>query len=163
MVIRDDEQTVSYDYATHVCNQFAQLGARGVSVMFATGDVGVGAEGDCFTNDGRNASAFLPQFPPSCPYVTAVGATQGLNPEVAAYDGRYEFTSGGGFSNYFPRPAYQARVVGNYLSQYIGNEYAGLYNVSGRGYPDIAAQGANFPPLFFPRWPHVDMTENPQG
>lgn len=151
IVTRDDEQTVSYNYATHVCNQFAQLGARGVSVMFASGDEGVGADGCCFTNDGRNASTFLPAFPGSCPYVTTVGATQGLNPEVAAYDGRFRipFTSGGGFSNYFPRPAYQARVVSDYLSQHIGNEFAGLYNVSGRGYPDIAAQGVQLLPLRF--------------
>ena len=26
------------EYATHVCNLFAQLGARGVSVLFASGD-----------------------------------------------------------------------------------------------------------------------------
>lgn len=27
---------------------------------------------------------------------------------------------------------------------YIGGDYAGLYNASGRGIPDIAAQGQNF-------------------
>lgn len=62
----DDEQTVPYAYATSVCNGFAQLGARGVSVLFATGDHGVGPDGDCFTNDGKNTSTFLPVFPASC-------------------------------------------------------------------------------------------------
>jgi len=41
----DDEQTVPLSYATSVCNGFAQLGARGVSVLFASGDGGVGDEG----------------------------------------------------------------------------------------------------------------------
>jgi tripeptidyl-peptidase-1 len=64
---------------------------------------------------------------------------------VAAYDPRFKvpFTSGGGFSNYFPRPAYQTAAVTKYLT-YLGEDYAGLYNVSGRGIPDIAAQSQNF-------------------
>jgi tripeptidyl-peptidase I len=40
-----DEQTVPLSYATSVCNGFAQLGARGISVLFASGDGGVGDEG----------------------------------------------------------------------------------------------------------------------
>lgn len=41
----DDEQTVPYSYAVAVCNGFAQLGARGISILFAAGDGGVGSEG----------------------------------------------------------------------------------------------------------------------
>ena len=51
--------------------------------------------------------------------------------------------SGGGFSNYFATPDYQADVVGTYVDS-LGSEYAGLYNKTGRGYPDVAAQGVNF-------------------
>ena len=51
--------------------------------------------------------------------------------------------SGGGFSNYFATPDYQADVVGAYVDG-LGSEYAGLYNKTGRGYPDVAAQGVNF-------------------
>jgi hypothetical protein len=95
-------------------------GSRGVSIIFSSGDAGVG-DGDsdpatqqCFSNDGKNNTIFLPQFPASCPLcvmsttvspdisshrsccmgsVTTVGGTQGI-PEVAAP------FSGGGFSNY---------------------------------------------------------------
>ena len=41
--------------------------------MFSSGDGGVGdgdpdpATQECFTNDGRNATRFVPLFPPSCP------------------------------------------------------------------------------------------------
>ena len=37
----DDEQTVPYAYASQACNMFAQLGARGVSLFFGSGDQGV--------------------------------------------------------------------------------------------------------------------------
>jgi tripeptidyl-peptidase-1 len=62
----DDEQTVPYSYANSVCNGFAQLGARGISVLLAAGDNGVGPTADCFTNDGTNKPTFLPVFPASC-------------------------------------------------------------------------------------------------
>jgi tripeptidyl-peptidase-1 len=62
----DDEQTVPYSFAISVCNGFAQLGARGISVIFASGDNGVGPGKDCFTNDGKNTTTFLPSFPASC-------------------------------------------------------------------------------------------------
>ncbi|KAL8778677.1 MAG: hypothetical protein Q9203_001869 [Teloschistes exilis] len=136
----DDEQTIPLSYARTVCNQFAQLGARGVSLLFASGDDGVGANGTCFANDGKNTSTFLPSFPDGCPYVTSVGATKNFNPEVAAFDPRNGFFSGGGFSNYFQRPSYQNAAVTPYVAS-LGNKYAGLYNKNGRGYPDIAAQG----------------------
>ncbi|KAJ7663816.1 peptidase S8/S53 domain-containing protein [Mycena polygramma] len=59
-----DEQTVPQDYATSVCNLFAQLGARGSSIMFSSGDGGVGA-GDCRANDDTNRTIFQPAFPAS--------------------------------------------------------------------------------------------------
>lgn len=49
------------------------IGARGVTLTFSSGDGGVGdgdpdpATQECFTNDGRNKTEFLPAFPPSCP------------------------------------------------------------------------------------------------
>lgn len=38
--------------AVTVCNGLAQLGARGITLLFSSGDTGVGANGTCFTNDG---------------------------------------------------------------------------------------------------------------
>ena len=92
------------------------------------------------TNDGKNTSTFLPSFPDTCPYVTSVGATKGFNPEVAASNPSSGFASGGGFSNYFPRPDYQSGAVPAYISG-LQPEYSSLYNPKGRAYPDIAAQG----------------------
>jgi tripeptidyl-peptidase-1 len=139
----DDEQTVSPSYASAVCNAFAQLGAKGVTLLFSSGDSGVGSSGDCVSNTGSNAATFLPAFPAGCPYVTTVGGTYKTNPEVAALDG--SFTSGGGFSNYFPRPSYQDSQVSAYLSANSNfGQYADQFNASGRAYPDIAAQSVSF-------------------
>jgi tripeptidyl-peptidase-1 len=69
----DDEQTVPYSYAMRVCAGMASVGARGVSLLFSSGDHGVGdgisnpAHQICKTNDGRNITTFLPMFPASCP------------------------------------------------------------------------------------------------
>ncbi|KAH3907945.1 hypothetical protein HBI56_151300 [Parastagonospora nodorum] len=154
----DDEQTVPAEYAKRVCNSFAQLGARGVSLLFSSGDGGAGnAAGEnateCVSNDGKNTKKFLPSFPAGCPYVTTVGATQGFQPEVAAYrpakslgpDNKLHgyYASGSGFSEYFSRPSYQDDAVKGYLKK-IGDEHKGLYNAAGRGYPDISAQGLYF-------------------
>lgn len=133
----DDEQTVPQSYAVRVCNDLAQLGARGVSLFFSSGDYGIGPTGYCVSNDGRNTSTFLPLFPSTCPYVTSVGATKSFNPEVAVTG---SWASGGGFSSYFARPSYQDSVVPAYVDSLDG-KYSAFYNASGRGYPDLSAQG----------------------
>ncbi|KAH9053813.1 peptidase S8/S53 domain-containing protein [Lactarius vividus] len=119
------ENAFPKDYALQVCNLFAQLGARGASVLFASGDDGVG-KGDC-------AARFTPLFPATCtgssphgrifagPFVTAVGGTTSFMPEVAAS------LSGGGFSEYYPRPEYQQQAVSTFLDN-LGQQYSGLYN-----------------------------------
>ena len=139
----DEEQNIPYWYAKRACQGFAQLGARGVSVLFASGDEGVGADGKCFSNDGSDRPMFLPKFPASCPYVTAVGGTRNWNPEIAGFDARRTFVAGGGFSNYFPRPDYQNTVVGAYIDS-LGSLHDGLYNKAGRGYPDISVRSYHY-------------------
>lgn len=122
-------------YAVQVCNLFAQLTARGVSVIFSSGDTGVGSA--CQSNDGKETLQFSPSFPATCPFVTAVRGTYGVNPEIAA-----DFTSGG-FSNYFPRPAYQDGTITDYLNN-LGNTNQGYFNISGRAYPDMSAQSVRY-------------------
>jgi hypothetical protein len=52
---------------------------------------------------------------------------------------RTDFASGGGFSNYFKAPDYQLEAVDKYLTTTTA-DYVDLFNRSGRGYPDVAAQ-----------------------
>jgi tripeptidyl-peptidase I len=131
----ESEQEIPISYATQVCNLFAQLGARGKSILFASGDSGPGDF--CISNDGHNRTKFQPTFPAACPWVTAVGGTAQVEPEVAV-----SFSSGG-FSNIWPRPAYQAWAVDEYLRK-VGDKNEGWYNRRGRAFPDVAAQALNY-------------------
>jgi tripeptidyl-peptidase-1 len=54
------------------------------------------------------------------PFVTSVGGTINVNPEVAV-----DF-SGGGFSNYFAQPSYQKTAVTGFLNS-LGTKFNGLF------------------------------------
>ncbi|OBZ72772.1 Aorsin [Grifola frondosa] len=136
------------------CAEYAKLGLMGVTVLYASGDAGVaGSDGECLDRNGnpsssRNTKRFVPSFPPSCPYVTAVGATQMVSgasvndAEVACQD---SIISGGGFSNIFAMPSWQQSTVEHYLQTYPPSVTSANYNTSGsRAYPDIALNGAKY-------------------
>ncbi|KAI0261766.1 subtilisin-like protein [Gloeopeniophorella convolvens] len=123
-----DESTISRSLANTLCNAYMSLGARGVSILFASGDGGVSGSQD------QSCTTFVPTFPSGCPFLTSVGATQNVNPETAA-----DFSSGG-FSNYFATPSYQVSAKSAYLSK-LGRTNSGKFNTTGRGFPDIAAAG----------------------
>ncbi|KAH8980024.1 subtilisin-like protein [Lactarius hatsudake] len=142
-----NEKDVPAEYARSVCDIFMQLGARGVSILFSSGDDGVGV-GNCQDASGR--VQFIPKFPATCPYVTSVGGTKSI-PEVGAE------LSGGGFSKYFERPAYQNVVVPAFLHS-LGSQYDGMYNPGGRGIPDISAQALNFVIILHTNPSHVSGT-----
>ncbi|KAH9060369.1 subtilisin-like protein [Lactarius deliciosus] len=133
-----EEISTSREDSSYVCDMFAMLGLRGVSVLVSSGNHGIG-RGTCVNKDGK--VRFIPRFPATCPYVTVVGGTTDYEPEVAV-----KF-SGGGFSDHFQRPPYQRQAVPTFLED-LGNRHQGLYNDSGRGIPDIAAQSMNLPILF---------------
>lgn len=99
----EPEQTVPRKYAERTCTLIAMMGMRGVTVMESSGDTGIGAA--CLSNDGQKRKRFDPQFPSTCPWITSIGGTQAVNPEIAWAD------SSGGFSDYFPRPAYQTDAI----------------------------------------------------
>ena len=73
---------------------------------------------------------------PSPRSVTSVGATINIPEQAANF-------SAGGFSNYWAQPSYQASAVNAYV-QALGGANAGLYNASGRAYPDVAAYGWDY-------------------
>ena len=127
----------------------------GTSFLFSSGDYGVaGNGGQCIDpstgayNNGKSGK-FNPSFPSTCPYVTSVGATQiptggsTSTPEVACFTTIY---SGGGFSNRFPIPSYQTSAVNSYFTNHPPPYTSSRFNNSRtvRGYPDVAANGANY-------------------
>ncbi|KAJ7620173.1 subtilisin-like protein [Roridomyces roridus] len=129
------ETDVGVALATSVCNGLASLSARGISVLFSSGDGGVHGSDDDLSL--CNTTTFVPAFPASCPWVTTVGATIGFGPEIAM-----NLTSGG-FSDVFPRPSYQEQAVESFLAE-LPKDFPGTFNTTGRGYPDVAIQANNF-------------------
>ncbi|KAF7378371.1 Family S53 protease [Mycena sanguinolenta] len=125
-----NEQDIPDFLNTEMCNAYTQLGAVGISVLFASGDGGVGGFQSIF------CEVFVPTSPSDCPFITSVGGVTGLPPQTAA-----SFSSGG-FSETFEVPDYQAADVAAYVAS-IGNEYDGLYSTNSRGIPDLAMQAEN--------------------
>jgi tripeptidyl-peptidase I len=127
----EDEDSVSLDYATRMNQEFQRNSLRGVTFLFASGDSGVGS---CF----GACTTYTPQYPSGSPYVTAVGATTDV-PETGAG------LSSGGFSNRWVRPSWQDDAVSAYFSTAASSlPDPSLYNATGRGFPDVSAQGTGF-------------------
>ena len=63
--------SVSFVYAFSV--QAIKFGTMGITIFVASGDNG--ANGATLNNYGTSACGYNPDFPPTCPYVTTVGAT----------------------------------------------------------------------------------------
>ncbi|KAG9941557.1 subtilisin-like protein, partial [Aureobasidium melanogenum] len=148
-------------YEKRQCDEYMKLGLMGTSVLYSSGDYGVaGNGGQCIAANGTYNSGkdgrFNPSFPGTCPYVTSVGATQvipgtniiealatGTQPEEACETVIY---SGGGFSNVFDMPSYQASAVKSWFKNYPPPYGADRFNNTQktRGYPDVSANGANY-------------------
>lgn len=167
------ERDLPIAYSKRQCNEFMKLALQGHSILVASGDYGVGSfPGDGQTNLGGTGclgpegKIFNPQYPSNCPYITSVGGTM-LYGNQTVLDAEsvmhvnltgtaQNFSSAGGFSNYYAQPSWQKAAVATYLAEnnppypYYEefsvnvNTTAGVYNRIGRGYPDVSANGANF-------------------
>ncbi len=96
---------------------------------------------------------FHPEFPSTSPYVTSVGAT-----DFKTYDIGDEVAwslTGGGFSDVFPQPSYQAPAVAKYKSTATLPD-ASYFNATGRGYPDVSALGGEKTPYCVAYYFNVD-------
>ncbi|KAJ6467450.1 peptidase S8/S53 domain-containing protein, partial [Mycena sanguinolenta] len=103
---------------------------------------------------------YVPVFPGTCPFITSVGSTGGINQFPGITEIGSSFSSGG-FSNYFPTLAYQAADVKAYIT-YLDSlgtiPEDGEYNRSGRDFPDVSAQGENFEIVFQDQFGTVEGT-----
>lgn len=158
----DDEEhifNVSDHYARSLDTLLMKMGLRGISVLVASGDDGVSGLRPEFAHipHDRVCEQSGPQWPSSSPYITTVGATMLLIPQDVPKPFFYTdeevvcsgelgaiITSGGGFSNVYPRPKYQDQVVSQYLEHSRHSTKPGFFNHTGRAYPDIAALGAAY-------------------
>jgi len=131
----EDESSWSEDVAQRLNVEFMKAGARGITLLFASGDEGANCKG----------GKYVAETPGSSPWVTAVGGTGPASGYPAPGSETAVGLSSGGFSDYFARPDYQKVVVPTYLDQpNLPDVTKYGVNVSGRAYPDIAAQAENF-------------------
>ena len=90
---------------------FQKAGVKGLSILFASGDQGVCGREGC----GFFKKKFHPDFPAASPYITAVGGTNFATANVIDEEEAWA-EGGGGFSDTFGIPSYQAADVQGYLS-----------------------------------------------
>eukprot|EP00466_Bigelowiella_natans_P005114 jgi/Bigna1/132046/aug1.16_g6754 len=139
------EHTVSAAYMNRINIEFQKAAARGISLLFATGDYGVTDQGDCPVGGKLQG-----QWPAGSPWVTGVGGTVGGTSEIPEHAWK---GSAGGFSNQWPQPAYQKQHVKNYFDSamvvvtgplHMLLPASNRYNGSKCGFPDVSAQADNF-------------------
>ncbi|KAI0858825.1 peptidase S8/S53 domain-containing protein [Xylaria cubensis] len=149
-------------YQVRQCNEWMKLGLQGVSVIYASGDSGVanrynsGYPNSCLNANNlfvdNNGTRYSPSFPVNCPYITSVGATTLIGNDTDSGERAVSvpgsgpanaYYSGGGFSNIFPVPSYQASAVSTFMKKYAPKYGPNVYNDTGkaRGFPDVAAIG----------------------
>ncbi|KAJ3981324.1 subtilisin-like protein [Lentinula detonsa] len=148
-----DESTITAFSAMRQCTEYGKLGLMGTTILYSSGDNGVAGNGGvCLNSQGQpvnNGTMFNPDFPATCPFVTAAGATQ-VNPGSTVFDpeGACEqvIFSGGGFSNIFAIPDYQQTAVSSFLTNHPPPYTSAQFNNSGtsRAFPDLAANGYTF-------------------
>lgn len=155
--------------------RYLKLGLQGVSFLFASGDAGVGNYPKPYGTGclGPDDLIFNPTWPNNCPWITNVGATKVypgktvFEPESAVFDPAgfpyaVNFSSGGGFSNVYAVPSYQAAAVKTFFDDFnpeypsysglvsdsdnvyekpdvvaLAGDSGGIYNRIGRGIPDV--------------------------
>jgi tripeptidyl-peptidase-1 len=175
-----DEASEGYAYNSRADTEFSKLGARGITVLAASGDSGA----DCnFFQNG-----FQTGYPATSPNVVSVGATMIVEstssekdasealPSVCS-DNRFTcavctngacteepadpagtYASGGGVSVYETRPEYQQSVVSAYLSSGVTLPPSSFYNASNRFFPDVAANGDNLLIYLNGKWLQIGGT-----
>lgn len=113
--------------------ELQKMAAKGITVMLASGDNGVGCD--------RQGTTQEFDFP-SSPYITMVGATY-LDSKSGGEVGAT--LSSGGFSKDYYRPSWQADQVEAYFAtdSYKDHIPSEAFYADGRAYPDVAAFGQN--------------------
>jgi tripeptidyl-peptidase-1 len=134
--------TQEYDYFAdgnmdRLNTELMKLGARGVTVLFATGDDGAG----CYK------SMYETNYPAVSPFVTAVGGVW-IPPTSVTYAIEGDTISGGGFGreacNNRTVTPWQENAVQGYLNSSVCPSPT-MFNPAGRGIPDVSAYDAYYP------------------
>jgi len=153
--------------------EFLKFSLQGLTFIVGSGDNGVCS----YPNGEPGCDVAMAEWPGDSPYVTSVGATvlsdrfkpgcgskwtdlfhfgmecSGVGEITCQADKGCVISSGGGFSNVYPRPWWQENAVAAYLAPENAGKYypatPGFFNKSGRGYPDVAIWGSMYPVVRF--------------
>jgi len=125
----DEESSIPKDFCDRLNIELQKMALRGTSVLFASGDNGVGCTNNCMLD---------PNWPASSPFVTTVG---GFYSTSGALTG--DSISSGGFSNYYAMPPYQTPVVPSYLANTPNLPPTSKFNSSSRAMPDVSSFSEN--------------------
>jgi len=117
-----------------------------VTIVISSGDDGVA---NFLARGNSSACGFSPSWPATSPSITALGATQGPEygggPEIVCSSGTGGLiTSGGGFSTFYSQASYQSDVVTDYFDSSVTLPPSSMWNMNGRGYPDVSLVGHNY-------------------
>jgi len=118
---------------------FQRIAARGISVIFASGDSGSGWDGE----------QLWPSWPSISPWVTSVGATCFTNMSFTQEQTTEQFGTGSGFSGLSAVPSYQAAAVQKFMQSQQGqlppdNVWKTYKGTFGRGTADVSALGEGY-------------------
>jgi len=126
----EPEDSVTMAYMNRIESEFKKTGVRGITLLFASGDSGVG--GKCTNN------RLVGNWPAGSPWVTGVGGTEGSGP-AKAWTG-----SSGGFSDRWEQPSWQKDAIAMYLKTATNLPGASWFNGTSRGFPDVSAQSTGY-------------------
>ena len=149
---------LAQNLVTQFDTEAKKLGLMGVSIIVSSGDFG--SIGSFYALINGNSCNLDVMWPASSPWVTSVGATMGpengnhadLRERVCMATNGSDASSGGGFSQIYLRPNWQAVATTGYLSP------SQFHTITGRGVPDVAALGNNYRTLIGGSWYRLSGT-----
>ncbi len=157
----------SRQYVERTNVELMKIGARGVTIVVASGDAGSPdrVNENCNSNTSPTGWTNMnPIFPGGSQWVVSVGGTYLLksnnennyqtpickgnqcaygNVEQMTTFNQTGWTSGANFVHWFPAPSWQVPLINKYLNSGVALPKSMYFNSSNRAYPDVSSFGHN--------------------
>lgn len=134
----DTTNSSAYEYGTRCDQEFQKLGLRGVTVLFSSGDDGIG---DSIIRDDVQAGCKQanPSWPASSPYVTAIGGTQLIDDHLPLCQNTY-------YTRYAGLPiTSQLNAQCSGVKETVCSSTLGGVITSGGGFSDVSSRAETAP------------------
>jgi hypothetical protein len=141
--VYNPSSSAAYAYGQHCDDYFQLMGLRGLTVIFASGDDGVGGTSirrdDWETNGACSKSN--PEWPAGSPYITSVGATM-LTDQADPMCGKF-YSQNGNFEGFPPDEYIQFGCTG--VGETVCTSLFGGVITSGGGFSNVADRNTQAP------------------